>query len=125
MIYLQGFTLLEVLISLMLFSLLLLGFEEMQIVSLQDTRAANYFYLASQQLHVITERLYLLSSENELPEQMFQWNKQNQAVLPAGRGILLGHYPNYKIMVNWGNFNKKCDMIYLGQTGCISKNIHL
>lgn len=125
MFYLQGFTLLEVLISLMLFSLLLLGFEEMQIVTLQDTRAANYFYLASQQLHVITERLYLLSSDNGLTEQISQWNKQNKDVLPAGKGVVLGHYPNYKIIIYWGNFNKKCDMIDLGQTGCLSKNIHL
>ncbi len=125
MIFLQGFTLLEVLISLLLFSLILLGFEDMQIVALKNARAANYFYLATEQMHNITERLKLLSNQHGLHQQIIQWNNENQQVLPAGRGLSVGQYPHYTLTLYWGNFNKKCDTIYLGQAGCIANNLYL
>jgi len=124
-IYLRGFTLIEVLISLILLSLLLLGFDAMEIDSLRSTRAAYYFYLATQQLIAMTDRLRALGANQSLNEQVAIWNLQNQDLLPAGRGTVSGSYPSYILAVYWGKFLQECKQIKLGQSGCVQQRLQL
>ncbi len=121
-LYSDGFTLIEVLISLMLLSLMLLGFDAMEIHSLRTLRASYYFHVATQQLTVMAERLQALGAHAGLEEQKILWNRQNQQLLPEGIGTVTGSYPLYVITVYWGKIKNKCDQISLGQSGCV-KNV--
>lgn len=124
-IYLRGFTLIEVLISLILLSLLLLGFNAMEMDALRSARAAYYFDLATQQLIAMTECLRVLGANQNLNEQITLWNLQNQDVLPAGRGTVSGSYPSYVIAVYWGKFSQECKQVKLGQSGCVQQRLQL
>lgn len=124
-IFLRGFTLIEVLIGLILLSLIVLGFETMEIDSLRSTRAAYYFYLATQQLISMAERLHTLGKNQGLNEQIAIWNLQNKELLPAGRGTVSGSYPSYIIAVYWGRTQPECKQIKLGQSGCMQQRLQL
>ncbi len=121
----QGFTLLEVLISLVLLSFILLGFDEMEIYSLRSTCAAYYFHLATEQLNSMIERLHTVGMRPSINEQIEIWNSQNKQLLPAGEGEVIGNYPNYTITVYWGDAPHICQEIHIGQSGCIKRSIIL
>ncbi len=97
-----GFTLIEVVISLLLFSLVLLGFNAMQWQAVRETQSAYHFTVAASQLHAMTERLRALDKWSGLEQQIQKWNLQNQQVLPQGKGEVSGHYPAYTIKITWG-----------------------
>ncbi len=121
----QGFTLLEVLISLFLLTFILLGFDEMEIYSLRQTRATYYFHLATQQLNSMIERLQTVGMYSSVTEQIEIWNMQNQQLLPEGQGEVIGSYPNYTLIIFWGNALHSCPEIKIGRSGCIKRNIKI
>ena len=96
-----GFTLLEILISLFLLSLILLGLDAMQIYALRENRAAFYFLTAENQIDAMIERLYALNTQENLAEQINIWNQQNQEVLPLGKGSVSGYFPSYTLKIEW------------------------
>lgn len=120
-----GFTLIEVLVSLLLLALMLLGFEAMQIYSLRETRAAFYFAVATNQLTAMVERLRALKEYEGLDKQISIWNSQNQEILPQGLGVVSGIYPSYTITIYWGKQQDECKQMQLGRVGCLSKKINL
>jgi len=121
----QGFTLLEVLISLVLLSFILLGFDEMEIYSLRSISAAYYFHIATEQLNSMIERLHTAGINFSVNEQIDIWNSQNKQLLPTGEGEITGSYPNYTITLYWGDTPHICQEIHLGQSGCIQRSITL
>jgi hypothetical protein len=50
----------------------------------------------------MTERLQAHGSKVNLEQQLTIWNKQNQIVLPEGKGLILGRYPAYSVILFWG-----------------------
>ena len=119
----QGFTLIEVLISLIMLSLILLGFDAMEIYSLRSIRATYYFHLATFQWISIAERLRSIGSRSGIEEQVAAWNEQNKQLLPQGIGSVTGSYPNYTVTIYWGGMTAACQKIQLGQTGCLQQSI--
>src|ERR1700733_14851654 len=101
-----GISLIELVISLMLISTLLLGMDAMQIASLQQLKSAYYFAVAQQQMSVITAR-FKVSQKHRLQESLNRWNEQNGKVLPQGRGIITGDYPHYRAILFWGKWNEE------------------
>ena len=99
---LYGFSFIEVLVSLLLLSIILLGFDAAELFSLRTTREAYYFNVATHQLNAMTERLIALDHYHGLEQQVVIWNEQNKEILPKGRGKVEGHFPNYLITVCWG-----------------------
>jgi type IV pilus assembly protein PilV len=124
-IHYQGFTLIEVLISLVLLSFIVLGFDVMELYSLRATRTAYYFYVATNQFISMTERLRALGQYDGINEQITIWNLQNKQLLPAGEGTVTGHFPHYTLTIYWGGFPHICNQIHLGQSGCIQQSITL
>jgi len=120
---LSGFSLLEVLISLVLLSFILLGFDATEIYSMRASRAAYYFDVANQQVSNMTERLIMVANDADLSSQIAIWNTENKIVLPQGKGQVIGHYPDFTIIVYWGNNSSFCTHNQLGNIGCI--NLHL
>lgn len=101
MSYFSGFTLIEVLISLFLLSLILLGLDAMEVFALRENRAAFYFLTAENQIDAMVERLYALNTQENLAEQVSIWNQQNQEVLPLGTGSVSGYFPSYTLKIEW------------------------
>lgn len=118
-------SLIEVLISLLLLSLILLGFDAMEIFALRENRAAYYFSVATNQLNSMIERLSALNSRDGLDQQVVIWNQQNQDVLPSGIGVVAGSYPRYTITIYWGEAQRACEKMRLGESGCLREEISI
>jgi Tfp pilus assembly protein PilV len=131
-----GASLIELLVSLVLMSILLLGVDAMQLSSLQQAQANYYFALAKQQISNISERLFMLdrlqagnnpsnnNRNNNHPGDdnkfLLAWDQQNQEVLPLGKGIIKGRYPEVEISVFWGKSNgENCKTNKTGAAGCL------
>ena len=97
-----GFCLMEVLVSLVLFSFILLGFVAMEIYSLRSLRNSYYLNVATWQLNNMAERLRALGDHFGIEQQIQIWNRENQKILPTSNGIVSGHYPFYNITLYWG-----------------------
>ncbi|MBV8802546.1 MAG: hypothetical protein JO131_06220 [Gammaproteobacteria bacterium] len=121
---LLGFSLIEVLISLLLLSFILLGFDATEIYSIRSSRAAYYLDIANTQINNMSERLGMLENYSDISSQMTIWNNENQIVLPQGRGQVIGHFPDYTIIIYWGNI-QSCASNQIGSSGCISQHLIL
>lgn len=121
----SGFTLLEVCISLFLISLILFGFDSMQLMSLKQIEAKEYLHIAIHQISNMSERLSLLKTQEELDLQIQAWNKENQVVLPHGIGTVEGAFPIYTIRIFWGKKSDHCEKMKVGESGCFKQDIHV
>lgn len=114
-----GFSLIEILISLFIISMMLLGFDAVQLTSLREMKSAYYFSVATQQLTVMAEQLHAYQ-EGNLDKPLRSWNKQNKDVLPQGRGTITGIYPTFLLAIFWGNMPSEiCYKDKIGQSGCL------
>jgi prepilin-type N-terminal cleavage/methylation domain-containing protein len=119
----NGFSLLEVLISILVFSIALLGLNAMDVLFLSEQRKVYHLSLAIQQIQNIEERLLALRDQAGLDEQVQGWNLQNQMLLPSSKGEVLVQYPHYYISLKWGNSNcKDNDEV---TSGCIKEEFNL
>lgn len=114
-----GFSLLEVIISILIFSIALLGLDALGILTLRENLSTYYTSLAVQQIQNIEERLSALGSSAGTEEQIKLWNLQNQTILPFGKGKVAGQYPQYAISLCWGN--SVSDVRSGEKTGCIQE----
>lgn len=118
-----GVSLIEMLISLLILSMLLLGFDAMQIAALKATQAEYYFAIAAAQQRAMVERLKML--KNIPYDAQFKiWNRQNQLLLPQAIGVIYGNYPNFTLAISWGG-KKRCNKNQLGKRGCIKTSIKI
>jgi len=95
----SGFSLIEVLVSLLLLSFILLSFDSAEIAAFQKTRDAYYFSIAINQLNSMKERFRVFKNHSELEQEIKLWNLQNQEILPKGKGTVTAQ----QIKINWGN----------------------
>ncbi len=119
-----GMSLIEIMISLLLLSMLLLGLDAMQITVLKYVKNTYLFSVATQQVKQMAERLTAAQEKNS-DEQIIHWNQQNAEVLPHGRGMVEGYYPSYHITLFWGGSqDHTCDQNKIGRTGCLQLTVH-
>lgn len=113
----SGFTLLEVLVSLILLSIMLLGLDAMNIASQRLAKSIWYGHLATLQIENMHEMLR--AGEGKLSEQQFQeWEAQNSALLPRGRGMVTGLS---SVSVFWGDKNQiSCEKNIIAPVGCLT-----
>lgn len=121
----SGFSLVEVLISLILLSCILLGFDGMEIYSLREIRATYFYHLAINQLYSMSERLRCLEMQDNLASQIAIWNLENKNLLPHGYGKVAGIYPNFTISVFWGKPQSNCQIDHVGQSGCVQCSLKI
>lgn len=119
--YHLGFTLIEVLVSLLILSLILITFDEMERIAGQKNREAYLMSVASSQLHNMSERLKALANHQDFNQQIAIWNQQNAMVLPNGIGFVLGSYPVYQVSLFWGRKTTQqiCRGIQRGEINCM------
>lgn len=114
-----GFTFLEVLISLVLLSITLLGLDAMEVYSLRSLRATYFVHLALLQLQNMYDRLLVAKPYHEISQQVIAWNKENQALLPEGKGYVEGYASSYTIHIAWGGEVIPCAQSVVAEKGCI------
>lgn len=93
-------TLLEVSVSLLLLSFILLGFDAAELYSFRKAQEGYFLNVAVNQLQEMTERLTALQNSNGLEQQMVLWNAHNQEVLPQAKGTLTA---SSQLKITWGN----------------------
>lgn len=114
-----GSSFIEITISMVLLSIILLGFDGMQIIALREAKSAYYYTVAMQQLHTMLDQLEI-SDGNDMPQSLLLWNKQNREVLPDGYGVMC-HANNHRTLaIFWGGATEQgCHGNHIGQSGCI------
>lgn len=112
----RGFTLLEVLISLFLLSLMLLGVMAAQVVSLREARGLYYF----QQAMMLAENMveYLAAHGGVAAGYQRRWQQDIALGLPVASGEVTRAFPVYRIVVQWGSDGKSCHQNHAGVSGC-------
>jgi hypothetical protein len=121
-----GISLLEVLISLVLLSIALFGFDVMEISAVRDNRAAYFSSVAMNQMQSMVERLHALGKHQGLDQQITAWNNELQSALPRGNGVVIGSFPTYTVIVSWGGLARRtCEEIKWGQAGCLKEKVKL
>lgn len=108
-----GLSLIEVLISLFILSLMLLGIDAMQLQTLNQSVSTYYFSVANQQVNNAMVNIIFAGQQ----ENFSAWQEENKLVLPNGRGEINGQ----KITVYWGD-EPKCAGTIIGKSGCVSVN---
>ena len=109
-----GLSLLEALISSVILSIMLLGMDAMLITSLHKSIASYYAEIAAQQIRVMTEQLQL--PQINLEAAITTWNKQNETILPQGKGVVQKN----QIVIYWGGKNETtCKTTTFGKQGCL------
>lgn len=121
-----GASLIEVLVSLLILSCILLGFDAMEANALRMNHSAYFFSVAANQLHSMAERIYA-NAPQDLTSQISSWNQQNQVLLPQGIGTVTDAYPHYVITLSWGekSNSEPCKKMQLGQSNCLLTEIYL
>jgi prepilin-type N-terminal cleavage/methylation domain-containing protein len=120
----SGFSLVEVLVSLFILSLILLGLDAMECVALRESHAAYFLNVAAIQMQAMTERLTTLDQAQGLEEQVAIWNSQNNELLPQSKGSLTGKFPVYQLSLSWGA-NTLCNTVQKGPLTCLSDQLRL
>ncbi len=120
-----GFSLIEVLISLLLLSIVLFGLDAEQFYSLKEVKNAYFFSIAANQMNNAVERLSVLREQAGLESQILSWNAENQTALPQGWGTITGHFPEYVVTLSWGDATHACVKQQIGRTGCLRQTIQL
>lgn len=102
----HGFSLIEVLTSMFILSLAVLGMDAMLLTALREAKSAYYFRAALQQIQNIA---VLSTMTDDIAVQKTIWNLQNKDVLPHGRGIIEQTYSDTNLNIMWGNYpNAEC-----------------
>ena len=112
----NGFTFIEIMVSLLILSLMLLGLDLAQLTALRNSNTSYYFAAAVSQLHLMQERLRVLN-DADMSDQLQRWNQQNAKLLPHGHGIV----DNKKVTVYWGEGKStSCVTNQIGLSGCVT-----
>ena len=97
----QGFSLIEVLVAVLILSLGLLGVASLQIVSLRSTQDAYYRSIATVQLTAMIERLRANQTQSARVTEQNIWNQINARLLPEGKGDFYCLQDNCTINIHW------------------------
>ncbi len=109
----------EVLVSMVILSLMLLGLDALQLTTLKEAKANYYLSTAIFQLENLANRLKIMD-ESDWDNQLIEWNQENQLVLPQGRGTLKKTDTTTEISIFWGESSlQACDHNTTGSSGCL------
>lgn len=111
----HGFTLFEVLVSLLLLTIAFLGIDVVFTKGLQQERALQY----SNQAYLLADNMnrYLSAHTGEHVNYDAIWQAQITAALPLGRGEI--DDSQREIRIAWGHAGLSCEQQQLGISGCI------
>lgn len=109
--YNTGFTLIEVLISLLIVSLGLLGIAGLEITALRNTQESYWQSVATVQMASILERLRVNHSAFNERQECERWSLQNQFLLPKNKSECVCNNVECKIILTWQKHQLAMQMI--------------
>lgn len=123
----NGFSFIEVLMSLLIFSFLILFLDSMGLFALRENHEAYYFSIATHQLNSMAERLRTIHSNTDLLHHLIIWNEQNSRILPEGKGHVISHVQSYTVTIFWGVKTSKrtCSDLKVGPLKCLRIDVHV
>ena len=92
-----GFSLAEVLVATLIFSVGLLGVAAAQLKAIQTTKLAYEYSIMSSQLYSFTERLKANKDSQYLARELKLWQTENKAIITNA----IGEYQNGKLSIRW------------------------
>ncbi len=95
----SGFSLIELLVSLLIFSVAILGLASLQITSLRMAQDAQLVYTASLLAGAISNQLYATQSVNDSEF----WVQQVAESLPLGRTKIESKSKGYRVTLSWNS----------------------
>ena len=98
----QGFTLIEILITMLILSIGLLSIAALQINALKQSQTAYYQSLANVQLASMLERLRANHSAAARVRECAAWNKENNELI-AGKGECNCDGNTCTVILQWKN----------------------
>lgn len=104
----RGFSLLELLIALMLFSTALVFALQQHLKCRYSLRGSYYKQVALEQSLSLTARLHVNSDPIFQLREIEEWNQENNVLLPRGVGTYLGSKTKYQIIICWMMRQKEC-----------------
>ncbi|MES2218478.1 MAG: prepilin-type N-terminal cleavage/methylation domain-containing protein [Pseudomonadota bacterium] len=116
----SGYTLLEVMISMFLLSIAMLGMDVMAVQSLHENRKIYYLSVAINEIEAMSERLQALGNADGLTEQITRWKQEINNLLPQSQGQVTGSFPDYEITLFWNQ--STCQKI---TNGCLKTSVHV
>jgi prepilin-type N-terminal cleavage/methylation domain-containing protein len=119
----QGLSLIEILVSLCIFSLLLFGVNSAQFAALRAAKQSYWLALAQAQLMTLNERLQV-TPPNQFQEVIQAWQSNTALLMPHGRGEISGYPPDVLATIFWGDTNKNCLNHPSPNDGCLQMEIH-
>lgn len=109
---------LEIIVSLCIIALMLLGLDAVQLTSLYEMKSEYFYAIAQRQIMNMVE--YVSEDNSEIDEIISTWNKQNCSVLPNGFGLIEDSNKTYKISIFWGDrHDNACIHKKIGTSGCL------
>lgn len=116
-----GFTLLEVMISLFILSLILLGVTAAEIKALREARTILYF---NQAISLGEEMAgFMLAHHGDASGYLQKWQLDAQQNLPSGTACVAGMSPYYTIYIKWGGYDQPCRHTQSGTSGCVKISV--
>lgn len=111
---------LEIIISLLLLSMLLLGFDASQMVNMQVSEANYYFFVADQALESIAQHIRAYPNQH-YQILLNQWRQELKEALPQGEISIQENKDGLTIRIKWGNAS--CKKIEMGRRGCLELQV--
>lgn len=100
-----GFSLIEVLISLLLISLILLGLDVTDVYVLHQNKDSWSMMVAANQIKSMIERISVCNSEKEVVDQVAQWRQENKKLFMHGH--ISQSLSDYTITICWDSLQTK------------------
>lgn len=113
---LRGFSLFEILVSLLIVSAVVLGFYGLQVEIMRAAKAHYYAATAMNQIRNIENRLQLHAQNDS--EIWAAWSAENAEVLPGGHAERTAN----KLIIYWGGEIGGCEHNKIGMSGCLIYN---
>lgn len=112
-------SLLEVLISLSLLSIVILGEGALQLSSSHNIRTSYYMSVATEEINNITTLLHHLPTV-DLADSIINWQEHVAKVLPQGKGVIEREGSHYDVSIFWGGATPgTCPTTQPNITGCL------
>ena len=103
----DGFSLIEVLISLFVFSFGILAVAGLQLSTLRVTQDAYMRSVAAVQAYSMLERLRVNKTGQSRTKALANWNQQNKYLLPQGTGYYQCRQQQCDVTLTWVENNNK------------------